>query len=348
MRPDRLLLIRNDKLGDFMLAWPAFALLRQQYPDTTLVALVPHYTSPMAEICPSIDEIIIDDQHDADVPDAIHLSRKIRAAHIDMSVSFYSEFRTALALWLARVPMRVAPATKLAQLLHNKTFRQKRSASAKPEFEYNIDLARYAVELMGDTPKPHPQPPYLEFEAGVVIGQRSRYCAEHGIDAKRQLVFIHAGSGGSAVNLSLEQFATIAAFIIDRTGAHIVLTAGPDELANAEQLAAMLPAASYSIYHSIEGLITFTRFIGVCDVFISGSTGPLHIAGALNKPTIAFYPARRSATSLRWQTLSEDSRRLAFMPARYSGDTDRLDIDVSECTATIESFLHRQPAGFCR
>jgi ADP-heptose:LPS heptosyltransferase len=342
MRPDRLLLIRNDKLGDFMLAWPAFALLRQQYPDATLVALVPHYTAPMAELCPSIDEIIIDDQHQSEVSDAIHLGGIIRAADIDISVSFFSELRTALALWLARVPTRVAPATKLAQLFHNRTLRQKRSLSAKPEFEYNIDLARYAIELHGNTPKPCPQPPYLELEISTIDGLRSRYCAENSIDPDKMLVFIHAGSGGSAINLSLEQFASIARFISDAVDAHIVLTAGPDELENATRLATMLPNASYSIYHSTEGLVSFTRFIGICDAFISGSTGPLHIAGALNKPTIAFYPARRSATSLRWQTLSEDDRRLAFMSERYSGESDSLDINVDECNAAIAGFLRRQ------
>ena len=345
MRPDRLLVIRNDKLGDFMLAWPAFALLRRQYPDTTLVALVPHYTAPLAELCPSIDKIIIDDQRGSAVSDAIHLTRKIRAAGIDASVSFFSEFRTALALWLARVPTRAAPATKLAQLFHNKRLSQKRSLSAKPEFEYNVDLARYFIELNGNTPKPCPRPPYLELDTDTVSALRDHYCAEHGIDPATMLVFIHAGSGGSAVNLSLEQFAAIATFISDRLGAHLVLTAGPDELDNATRLAAMLPAASRSVYHSTDGLVAFTHFIGICDAFISGSTGPLHIAGALNKATIAFYPARRSATSLRWQTLSEDRKRLAFMPERYLGETDSLAIDIDACTVAIESFLRSQQAG---
>lgn len=345
MRVDRILVTRNDKLGDFMLAWPAFAMLRLQYPGATIVALVPGYTRPMAELCPSIDEIILDEQRHSDVADAIHLSRKIRAASINVSVSFFSEFRTALALWLARVPVRIAPATKLAQLFHNKRLLQKRSSSAKPEFEYNIDLARYAIELHGDTPACSPQPPYLELDRFTIAELRNRYCAEHGIDTAKMLVFIHAGSGGSAINLSLEQFATIAGFINNNFGAHVVLTAGPGELENSTRLAAMLPAAVCSIYHSTEGLIAFTRFIDICDVFISGSTGPLHIAGALNKPTIAFYPARRSATSLRWQTLSEDGRRLAFMPARYSGETDRLDIDVDACNIKIENFLRAQQSG---
>jgi len=348
MRADRILVIRNDRLGDFMLAWPAFALLKRQYPAAVIVALAPRYTVPMAELCPYIDEVIVDERRGSGLGDMLRLARRIRGAGIDVSVSFFSGFRTALALWLARVPVRVAPATKLAQLFHNRKLRQKRSLSAKPEFEYNLDLARYAIELNGDPPQPAPRPPYLEFDSAAVAALRSRYCTQHGIDPQQMLVFIHAGSGGSAINLSLEQFAAIAALIIDRIGAHIVFTAGPDELDSAARLASMLPGACCSVYHSVEGLVTFTHFIGICDAFISGSTGPLHIAGALNRPTVAFYPARRSATSLRWRTLSEDGRRLEFMPEQYSGETASLDIDVDACGASIESFLRGQQAAIRR
>ena len=58
--PKNILVVRNDKLGDFMLAWPSFAALKQAFPDARIVALVPNYTRPIAELCPWIDEILID------------------------------------------------------------------------------------------------------------------------------------------------------------------------------------------------------------------------------------------------------------------------------------------------
>ena len=45
-----ILVIRNDKLGDFMLAWPAFALLKKQYPESEITALVTAYKKDMAEL----------------------------------------------------------------------------------------------------------------------------------------------------------------------------------------------------------------------------------------------------------------------------------------------------------
>ena len=46
----RLLVVRNDKLGDFMLAWPALALLKQSLPLVKITVLVPAYTHSMRSV----------------------------------------------------------------------------------------------------------------------------------------------------------------------------------------------------------------------------------------------------------------------------------------------------------
>ena len=46
----KILVIRNDKLGDFVQAFPAFAMLKASNPELKLTALVPAYTAPLAQI----------------------------------------------------------------------------------------------------------------------------------------------------------------------------------------------------------------------------------------------------------------------------------------------------------
>lgn len=336
-----ILVIRNDKLGDFMLAWPAFSLIRQQYPDAKITALVPAYTQPMAALCPWIDDVIIDDQHMSALADAAHLSRKIREYRFDASISLFSELRTSLALWLARVPERYGPATKLAQAFLNHRLRQKRSSSSKPEYEYNADLVRFYITDNGESPQALQGPPYLTFDREEIQQLKSQYRQHHKIDPNCKLVLLHAGSGGSAINLSSEQFAVLSSQITTLNNAHIVLTAGPGEENTAKTISTLLGTRPHSIFHSTEGLANFSRFISIADLFISGSTGPLHIAGALNVPIAAFYPARRSATPLRWQTLSAEDRRLAFSPEKYSGEQDMQTIDIDNAAKEINQFMAR-------
>ena len=310
--PKKILVIRNDKLGDFMLTWPAFSLLKKQYPDAEITALVPEYTAPLAKQCEWIDKILIDEKEKSFIKDALSLTKKIKTNHYDASISLFSEARTAASLWLAGVKIRIGPATKLAQIFINKKLKQKRSQSKKPEYEYNLDLIRHFIKSNGDIPIQTPEPPFLTFNKSEIHILKKNILDNYSISKSAKLVFIHPGTGGSAINLSVDQYAELALCISAENDIYFVITAGPGELAKAEIISSLLKGTKHHIHYSDSGIIDFCKFISICDVFISGSTGPLHVAGALNKRTVAFYPSKKSATSLRWQTINSNHNQLAF------------------------------------
>jgi ADP-heptose:LPS heptosyltransferase len=200
-------------------------------------------------------------------------------------------------------------------------------------------LAEYLLVLWRCAVRRPAAPPYLRFSAAENIAARARFCARHGIDEDRRLVFLHAGSGGSAHNLSISQYATLASKLGSIEGRVLVLCAGPREFTQTQQLAAMLSDCKYVVHESCEGLLSYARHIAFADLFISGSTGPLHIAGALNRPTAAFYSRRRSATALRWETLNEEDRRLAFSPPLHAEETDMSSIDLDAAAQRINQVL---------
>ena len=47
--------------------------------------------------------------------------------------------------------------------------------------------------------------------------------------------------------------------------------------------------------HPTDNLLQMFHNINQCDIFIAGSTGPLHVAAALNKKTVGFYPSKLSS-----------------------------------------------------
>ena len=77
--------------------------------------------------------------------------------------------------------------------------------------------------------------------------------------------------------------------------------------------------------------------ISVCDIFIAGSTGPLHIAGALNKKTIGFYPRKTSSTSLRWQSINSFDNRMAF--SDIGKDKKNISIENKKIIIEIQKFI---------
>lgn len=338
--PQKTLVIRSDKLGDFMLAYPVFHYLKTAVPVAIVDALVTEYTKEMAETNPYINKIIIDPGKNAPMKEQLRLLKHISREKYDAVITLFSTTRIGFLITLARIPYRLAPATKVAQIFYNHRLVQRRSLSKKPEYEYNLDLAKRFLSDFRLTIEPSVVPPYLEFPQNDITKLKIDFCHLHGINLKHQLVFVHPGSGGSAVNLTLQQFSDLGSSLKSSDGLTIVITAGPNEKPNAEKLASLLSEIPRVVYHSTEGLRRFAEHIQFADIFISGSTGPLHIAGALNRPTVAFYPRRRSATALRWQTLNSPERRLAFSPDEQFADENLAMIDMAIVAKKInEQFL---------
>lgn len=336
----KCLVVRNDKLGDFMLSYPSFALLKQANANIRIYALVPKYTREMAEACAWIDEVIIDPGANAPWKEQWQLLTTIRSLGFNAAITLFSTTRIGWLLFFASIPHRFAPATKLAQIFYNFRLTQRRSRSEKPEYEYNTDLARYYLKTLGIELPQLPVPPFLRFETSQIKRLKQGFYAEQNIKQGTELVFIHPGSGGSANNLSLEQYADLANALTSSQPVAIVVTAGPNEHTIAMQLAKKIKTHSVSILHSTKGLQEFAQHIQFADVFISGSTGPLHIAGALDTPTAAFYTRRRSATSLRWQTLNSANKRLAFAPPLSADECDMSAVDITQAAQQIsDAFL---------
>ena len=320
----KVLVVRNDKLGDFMLAYPSFALLKVSVPGAKVLALVPEYTREMAELCPWIDGVVVDSGEGT-----LELGRVLRGERFDAVVALYSTSRVGIASRVAGIRHRFAPATKIAQIFFNHRFKQRRSLSEKPEFEYNLDLVREYLRNEGVEIGELPAPPYLHFAANETAALEEVFRLEHGIDQDSKLVLVHPGSGGSSRNLSLEQYAELAAALRSAAGHAVVICAGPGEVERARSLSSMMEGTRHVIYFSEQGLKRFAQHIQFADVFISGSTGPLHIAGALDRPTAAFYSGRRSATALRWRTLNSPERRLAFSASAEAEDLSGIDVKAA-------------------
>lgn len=267
----RILVVRNDKIGDFMLAWPSFAMLKRSM-ECHVTALVPAYTAPLARLCPWIDEIILDPGARADKEQQRALLARIKAAAFDASICLFSNTRNAKLVWKAHIPYRLAPATKLAQVLYNQRLVQRRSRSQKPEYEYNLDLVR---RFLADQQLSvvEPQGPYLSFDPESLQQVREQVASRLKLDAGRPWLMVHAGSGGSANNLSIEQYSRL---IIKLNQAcpelQCILTAGPGEEKIAEQLAAELLAHGGNgwIYRSSDGLPMFCQVLANAALFVAG------------------------------------------------------------------------------
>lgn len=339
----KLLVVRNDKIGDFMLAWPALACLKKATPTPHVTVLVPAYTAPLAKSCPWIDEVIIDPGETTDQVARKELLRKVRIARFDALLTLFSTPRIGWLGWRAGIPLRVAPATKWAQIFYNVKVRQRRSQSAKPEYQYNVDLACELIRQLSLALPALPSPPFWP------VSDRHRQqqyltLKEASRTAGKRIVVVHPGSGGSAANLSIEQYAALITQIQQQLRDMPVswlVSAGPSEQTYAQVLIDQLAKAGILAdpFPASESVAGFALQLAGADMLIAGSTGPLHIAGCLNIATAGFYPTKRSATSLRWQTCNSDKMRLAFSPPANAQAQNMAAVDITSAANDITLFL---------
>ncbi len=331
MTIQKVLIVRNDKIGDLVLAFPAIKALKLSCPDIEISVLVSAYTKELAEMMPYLDKVIVDSSKKS----AKALGEKLKEEQFDAVICLYSTFHVAWACFVARIKIRIVPASKIFQFLFNYRIKQRRSLSLQPEFEYNKDLVRFFIYHFMEGKVAKTKPPYLTFNKKRSHALRTDILQKNNLADNISLIFIHPGSGGSAKNLSKEQYAALAKQLhfVDKT--FIVLTAGPGELALVKTISEHLPMTPHIIHHAQDGLSAFVDFIAIADIFIAGSTGPLHIAGALNRKTVGFYPNRRSATSLRWQTINEHFNQLSFSPPGNADEEDMEAIDVDDVAKKI-------------
>ncbi len=283
-----ILITRHDKIGDFITALPMCKILKEQT-NHKIIMLVSKVNVQLASKLDFIDEVI--EYSD----DSFTLLKRLNDIKADVSISGYIDFHLGLCLFLAKIPIRIAPATKIAQIFFNCTVKQRRSEVKKTEWEYNLDL----VKVFDENIKFEFKRPLLSLNI-------------HSQD----LIIFHTGFGGSSDgNLTLDDYLRLAKKINSKID--IVFTFGPDDDISKEYVKNNLNFKA-TIRDDFNSLIDFTDFIANSSLFVSTSTGPMHLAGLTNTPTLSFFGENLFASSKRWATISDKSLQNNFeVPINY-------------------------------
>ena len=312
---NKILVIRNDRLGDLMLILPALRIIKSSIPNIQIDCLINKSYKDISLLSNDIDNVLID-------TDSPNINLKYEYNH---SISFFSTFNIGYKLWKANIKNRYAPATKLAQVFYNRTIKQNRSKSLKPEYEYNNDLARYFLNDNG----------YRIIDSdGPFIKLDNQNEKNY---SSKKIIFIHPFTGGSSKTLSEDDFIKLCIELDKLCSYKYILHCDVYDYDKCLRMKNKLSRLDLDVIKPTNQLKEMFLNINQCDLFIAGSTGPLHVAGSLNKKTVAFYPSKKSSTSLRWTTINDESNRLAY---EDSGTEDKyIKIDICRIANEIHDKL---------
>ena len=283
-----LLITRHDKIGDFLVTLPLCKAIKTQFPTTKITVLVSKINYDFAIKLPFIDDVILYQKDDF-----FGMLKLIRAKKFDASISAFIDTRLGWLLYLSGIKKRIAPATKIAQIFFNYKVTQRRSQVAKTEWEYNLDLSK---ELFAGIK--------LEFIQPLI---------DVNIPKENRVIF-HMGFGGSSDgNLTPHDYMRLAKLASNTS--EVVFSFGPDDGVSKEFVKQHLDFPAI-IRDDFASLWDFMCFMATAKLFVSTSTGPMHLAGATNTPTLSFFGKSLFASSKRWATISEPSLQSNFMIAK--------------------------------
>ena len=294
-----ILVVRNDKLGDFITALPTLYVLKHHNPDNRIIALVAPLNRKLAQSCDFIDEVIVDESKDI-----LELAFEIKKANIDASITLFSNTRVALAQWIARIPIRIAPATKMAQIFYNRRIKQRRSRAQMAEFEYNLQLTK---ALFGDISLNFPKP-LLHFSDKNFQKFRTRY------KITKAVVAFHPGFGGSSdANWTLGEYIELVSIATENEAMDVVMTFGPDEENLYDEVKSFLGESRVILYRSQGSVVDFAALLSQFKLFVSTSTGTYHLASASGCETFTFFGDSKFASVARWKSIGEESKQHPYM-----------------------------------
>lgn len=288
----RIIVSRTDKIGDLILSIPSFFMLKEMYPEAELIVMVRKYNYEIVKNLPYVDRIIkIDDFTRGE------LLEKIKYFHADVFIALYNDSFVSQLAKASKAKIKIGPLSKLNSFFtYTKGVWQKRSKSIKNEAEYNLDLVRKLNPKLYDEK--------FKINTKIYLGKENILAVDtffKEFNIKEKVLVVNPFMGGSAKNIKDEEYATlIARFLEDNPDKSVIIICHISEEERGNKLLEMIGKGDVHLYANGGDLLNIAAIIEKGTVYLGPSTGPTHIAGALNKRIVAIYPAKATQSTRRW------------------------------------------------
>ncbi len=308
--PWRRLLVRGvNWLGDAVMSEPALQRLREARPAARITLLTHAKLADLWRHHPAVDDVIA--FAGSETPWAI--ARRLRAEQFDAGLALPNSPRSALELWLARIPRRVGVAWPWRNWLltevvppRSETVKMRKRppgevrrliASLLPREQTGVILAQVspahhlhhylhlAAALGAD---PAPLAPRIFVTPAELAAARARF----DLPAPRRWLGLNPGAEyGPAKRWPLTQFAAVAREIAGWPGWGVVIFGGPGDVSLAGELETAIRPAPGEV-RNLAGRTSLRELctaLALCRVVVTNDSGPMHVAAAVGTRVMAIF-----------------------------------------------------------
>ena len=310
--PKKVLIVQFDHLGDAVLTTGMFPLLRARYPHARIDLLVAEWNQEPFHNNPYVNTIHISRQNWLNrriscrmfLGEALRLGLEMQRHKYDLAIDVRGDVLVAFLLWVARIPRRLGWGVGGGSFLYTdcptwivkrpeiETRRAlleplgiQREASVLPQLFPSEQQKQRVTDLLYSE-KGTKNTSERKRELNRLPGKRRARSAN---EKEVTTIVIHVSAGTEAKRWRISHQRELVRQICRRGDSQVVLVGGRSDCAIGRRISA---GFSTSHVRNLTGKLTVLELAALmkkAQLFIGGDSGPAHIAGWADIPTVVLF-----------------------------------------------------------
>lgn len=341
--PRSILLLRLERVGDLLMTLDAISAVRTRSPRATIDLVVGSWNEALARLIPGVNRVetlnvpwLARDSGGASIREMTRRAWGWRQRRYDLAINFEGDVRSQVLIGLSAATRRVGFDMAGGGPMLTDRVRFDPSLHVRANAMRLVDRAFDPTRLPPDETGRRDDGPRLRIPGET--SQRAAALLPDRADRRGPTVVVHAGGGREVKQWDLERFSDVANRLAASHGAVIVLSGNAGDRPVADVVKAGLgPDVECVDLVGTVDLVTLAAVLERSDLLITGDTGPMHLAAALDVPVVAVFgpsdPARWGPWSprarvVRAQLPCSPCNRIRRPPERCRGH-------VPDCLAAV-------------
>ncbi|MBU4305397.1 MAG: glycosyltransferase [Candidatus Omnitrophica bacterium] len=276
-KPEKILIIRSDRVGDLVLSTPAIRAVRNKFPQARIDLMVNDYARDIVLSNPYVNKLLSADN-----------------AHIDndydLAIALHPGLRQNYLLWKSGAGVRVGYTGWGGGFLLTHRLKDDRIRRPRHEVEFTLEAAALIGCSLEDKTLE-----VFETEEGRQFS--IAFFRDNRLEGQ-DVVIIHPGARQRYVRWNKAGFAAVADKLIQECKVKVILTGAESERTLIEDIMSMMrEEAVPCVGIRLTQLISLMK---LCRMYLGNITGPLHIAAAVGIPVVAITGMKGSLDDARY------------------------------------------------
>jgi lipopolysaccharide heptosyltransferase II len=268
----RILCIKPRGIGDIVLSTIVLDNLKSHFPAAKIDYLTEHFAKSAVENNPLVNKVITIDKKEFPLKAAL----KIRKEKYDMVFDLWSNPRSAQITFLSGIKYRVGFAYRGRKYAYNYP-----ATSSKGEHhsaEHNLELLKAA------------DVPIISKKIHYYVNEKDNNAAKDFIKENftpgKLIIGIIPSGGWPSKRCDASKWIEIGKAVTDKYNLGILILWGPGDENDSYYIKENLPGSILAPKTTIPEM---SGFIKNCNIILANDSGPMHIAAALNIPTLGIF-----------------------------------------------------------